>query len=224
LEHDIEQQTFGRGVMVKSISYNQHEIIKWIIALHCTTNIQLDPTYCRGNFYKDGIIEPLWKFDITPVSTGVQQADCRYLPLDDNCIDTMIFDPPFLATRGKSLNMNTDGNKIVKRYGLQYCTEHDLHEFYVDSMIEFSRILKPNGVLIFKCQDKVSSGIQYLSHCFIIQLAVELGYYPQDIFILLAKNRITANWQCANQKHARKFHSYFIVLRNGGRKVKYISE
>jgi hypothetical protein len=67
-------------------------------------------------------------------------------------------------------------------------------------------------VLIFKCQDKVSGGKQYFSHCFIKEEAEKIGFYPKDLFILLAKNRIMADWQVENQKNARKFHSYFWVF------------
>ena len=48
------------------------------------------------------------------------------------------------------------------------------------------------------------------------------GFYPEDIFILLAKSRIVADWQIKNQKHARKFHSYFIVFRKSNFRIKYL--
>ena len=91
-------------------------------------------------------------------------------------------------------------------------------------MIEFWRILKDKGILIFKCQDKISSGKQYLSHYFIINEAIKIGFYPKDLFILLAKNRIIADWQKKNQKNARKFHSYFLVLEKNlpNKKIDYI--
>ena len=90
-------------------------------------------------------------------------------------------------------------------------------------MQEFYRILRDDGILIFKCQDKISSGKQYLSHYFIIQEAIKLGYYPKDFFVLLAKNRIVADWQLKNQKNARKFHSYFIVFQKTDKQIKYMS-
>ena len=85
----------------------------------------------------------------------------------------------------------------------------------------FYRILAESGILIFKCQDKVSSGTQYLSHVFIINQAISIGFYPVDIFVLLAKSRLTAKWQLKNQRHARKFHSYFLVLKKSNKRVKY---
>ena len=89
-------------------------------------------------------------------------------------------------------------------------------------MIEFYRILNENGILIFKCQDKISSGKQYMSHVFIVNQAVQIGFYPKDLFILLSKNRIVANWQAKNQKNARKYHSYFWVFQKCNKKIQYI--
>ena len=209
--------------LIKSISYNQAEILKWILQLHSPNGkIDLDPTYSIGNFYKNtGIAEPLYKFDINPQVDGVEYGDCRNLPIDDNSLDCIMFDPPFLATTGKSLTENAEGNIINKRFGV-YPSEVELHRFYSDSMKEAYRILKDEGILIFKCQDKISSGKQYMSHCYVYNEAVEIGFYPKDLFILLAKNRLVADWQLKNQKNARKFHSYFYVLQKSGKKINYV--
>ena len=132
-----------------------------------------------------------------------------------------MFDPPFLATKGKSLILENDSNKINKRFGV-YPTEKELHQFYINALKEFYRILKDDGILIFKCQDKVSSSKQYFSHNFIMNEAEKIGYYCKDMFILLAKNRIMANWQLKNQKNARKLHSYFLVFEKSKRRIDYI--
>jgi len=204
--------------MIKSISYNQDEIIKWILQLHCSTNIELDATYSKGNFYKN-IEKPKYKFDIYPQTSDTTQGDCRSLPLESDSLNTIMFDPPFLATTGPSLKQES-GNIINKRFGV-YSSEKELHQFYIDSLKEFHRLLKEKGILIFKCQDKVSSGIQYMSHCFIVNEAEKIGFYCKDLFILLAKNRIVANWQIKNQKNARKFHSYFLVFQKINKVIKY---
>ena len=83
-------------------------------------------------------------------------------------------------------------------------------------------MLQKNGILIFKCQDKVSSGKQYFSHVFIVNEAIKRGFYCKDMFVLLAKNRIVADWQLKNQKNARKFHSYFLVFEKSDKKIDYV--
>ena len=211
--------------MIKTISYSQEEIIKNILKLHSPSGvIDCDTTYSKGNFYNDTDIEkPKYKFDIVPQLDEVQYADSRNLPLANESIGCIMFDPPFLATTGKSLTVTNDSNKINKRFGV-YPSEKELHQFYIDSMREAYRVLSHNGILIFKCQDKVSSGKQYMSHCFVYNEAIKQGFYPKDLFILLAKNRIVANWQVKNQKNARKYHSYFWVFQKSNKIIEYVDE
>ena len=206
--------------MIKSLSFNQQEIIQNIISLYITSKqIDLDPTYSKGIFYKNSPFnQPTLKYDLCPQVNGVLQADCRHLPLQDQSINSIIFDPPFLATTGPSLNSNQNNNLINTRFGV-YPNEQALHQMYWDSLKEFWRILKPDGILIFKCQDKVSSGKQYVSHVYIMNMAEDIGFYTLDLFVLGVENRLVANWQ-RNQKHARKFHSYFWVFQKPKNKRK----
>ena len=153
-----------------------------------------------------------------PQDNNVLQADCRHLPLENQSINSIIFDPPFLATTGPSLKSDENNNLINKRFGV-YPNEQALHQMYWDSLKEFWRILKPGGILIFKCQDKVSSGKQYMTHVYTINMAEDIGFYTLDLFVLGVESRLVADWQ-RNQKHARKFHSYFLVFQKPKNKRK----
>ena len=204
--------------MIKSISYDQGEIIRDILNLHVPEHkIDCDPTYSKGIFYTNTSIEtPRYKFDILPYNDTVIYADCRNLPLDNCSLNCIMFDPPFLATTGKSLK-EENGNLINKRFGV-YSNEKELHQFYIDSMKEFYRILKDKGILIFKCQDKVSSGKQYMSHVFIMNEAVKFGFYPKDLFIFLAKSRLVADWHLQHQKngeHTGQAHPFLHRVPGG---------
>ena len=200
------------------------QIIKNILKLHVKNGIiDVDSTYSKGIFYKNnGIQKPKYKFDISPQTNDTVKASADNLPLENESIDCLIFDPPFLATTGKSLTEG-DGNIINKRFGV-FPSEVKLFEFYVRALKDTYRVLRQNGIMIFKCQDKISSSKQYISHCFVYNEAIKIGFYPKDLFILLAKNRIVADWQLKNQKNARKFHSYFWVFQKNKDKIKYVND
>lgn len=197
--------------LVKSIYDNQDILLTNLCRLHGIGQFDLDPTYSKGNFYK-AIPQPKIKGDINPPVDGVLPMDSRNLSLGDETITSIMFDPPFLATKGPSLNINNESNKILKRFSV-YPTEQELFAFYYNSLEQFYRVLKPNGLLVFKCQDKVSRSLNIMSHCIVYNQATEIGFASKDLFILVARSRMTPQWQTENQQHARKFHSYFWVFK-----------
>lgn len=193
--------------VIQSINYDQKQIIKDIIKLHCPNGIELDPTYSKGTFYKGkNINQPFYKFDLYPQTEDTLQANANNLPHANNTINSIMFDPPFIVGLGKK-----DKGIIAQRFGV-FKDIKSLWHWYSECLNEFYRILKPNGILIVKCQDTINSGKQYFSHVYLMNEAQKIGFYNKDLFVLLAKNRlIGANHKV--QYHARKFHSYFIVLK-----------
>ncbi len=190
--------------MIKSVSDSQLEIIKDIQSLY-TGNIQCDVTFSKGAFWK-GLDEPSVKFDVCPhpKRPDVLQADCRNLPMGDNTLESMMYDPPFIVAHGKD---SVIGNRFSS-----YKSMKELWNFYDDSLKEFSRVIKKNGHLIVKCQDIVSGGKNHLSHVFICNKAEQYGFENIDLFILTAKHRMKTH-NTTVQKHARKYHSYFLVFQ-----------
>lgn len=178
----FENQMVKQRKVIKSISYSQEEIIQWIMDLYCPNGFELDPTYSKGYFYKK-LPEPKLKFDIEPQVEGVEQADCQNLPIRPDSVNSIMFDPPFVA----GFSNKSDGGIIRKRFGSYKTIQHELWTMYRNALKEFYRILRPNGILVFKCQDVIDSSKQYLSHVEIINYAVSLGFYPKDLFVFLAK-------------------------------------
>ncbi len=203
--------------LIKSISFDQDELLDWMIRLYVPKGaFDADATYSTGGFYRSGVIpRPAFCFDLNPLCEGVVKADCRRLPIASCTLDSLILDPPFLATKGPSL-AGMQGNIINRRFGV-YPTEAALAEMYRDALREAHRVLKPGGILVFKCQDKVSGGKQYMMHCDVRTWAEQVGFVVEDLLILLARTRLVVNWQ-RNQKHARKYHSYFWVFRKRERR------
>ena len=195
--------------MISSIGYNEQEIIQNILSLHCGGGpIECDPTYSVGNFYKHGLKEPMFRYDIDPQRDGVVGASVDSLPLENESVRVVMFDPPFLMN-GESKKKREDKTGLIGKRFTSFANWKELTEMYGGAMKELYRVLKNRGVLIFKCQDSVVGGKNYFSHVWIANRAVEIGFYPKDLLILLARSRMTDG---RKQQHARKFHSYFWVL------------
>lgn len=201
--------------MIKTTSTSQDEIIKNIMTLYGIREFTLDPCYSKGNFYRN-IPQPLHCYDIDPQHSWVKQSEAFEVPLGTGSCDSIIFDPPFLATKGPSLKKD-NGNIILKRFSV-FPTEGALFKFYWKSLSHFYALLRTGGVLVVKCQDKVSSSKQYFSHVYIHNMAVELGFYPKDLFIYVNEKKVIGKWK-DNQQHAWKTHSYFIVFKKEKNKV-----
>lgn len=195
-------------MMIKSISFSQDEILQNIVTLH-TGPFQCDVTFGSGCFYKKVLPRPTLCFDLAPRKPGVIQADACRLPLRDGHLQSVIFDPPFLVRTGP-------GATLKNRFGDMVGTIRDLWNFYFRAMKEIHRVLIPGGWLVFKCQDGVLSGVNNFTHAEIYAMGKALGFEPKDLFILLAKHRMP-DPQGRQQKHARKYHSYFWVMRKNGR-------
>lgn len=200
--------------VIRTVNDDQEQIILDILKLHVpSSKIDLDPTYSKGVFYKGLVAAPQHKFDLYPQTEDTIQASADKLPLDNGSVKCVMFDPPFVISSGPSLKEIKDGQNMTHtRFG-SFPTIIDLWKFYQESLEEFYRVLDDKGIVIFKCQDTVSSGKNYMSHCEVYRMAGEIGFYPKDLFILTAKSRINSfggKWH--TQRHARKYHSYFWVL------------
>ncbi len=209
---EIEEiaKPFAWDELALSLTYNEKDIIRWIMLLHNGGKpFDIDPTYSTGRFWTD-IPGPRLKFDINPQAEGVIEADARAIPLPDSSVKSIMFDPPFIVAMptGKG-----EQGIISSRFGY-FKNIPELWKFYKDAMKEFKRILQPNGILCFKCQDTIDSGKQYMSHFEIMKYAEELGYYCKDLFVL---GRANVLWSpnMKNQQHARKNHCYFLVFTKG---------
>ena len=191
---------------IKSIGYNQQEIINNILKLYNhARSIEFDPCYNIGGFYRNGIVAgPRIKSDINPTLPGVLKHDVCNLPYKNSFFKSIMFDPPFLISKGASSIM-------AKRYG-SFENAGELKSFYSRALCSLQRVLKHGGLLIVKCQDFVHGRKQHLILPYLYFKARELNFAVRDLFILLAKSR-PQNSSIKNQNHARKYHCYFLVLK-----------
>jgi hypothetical protein len=171
-----------------------------------------DVTYGKGVFWKR-IPEGEYNLLASDIGDGV---DARKLPYTDGEIDCVVLDPPYIySPKGTikasisncySLNQERGGDLLVNQKAVV--------NFYLEAMWEARRVLRDNGVLILKCKDTIESGKQFWMH---VRLMGVPGWYCEDLFVLVQKSTPTMDPKWGKQKHARKNHSYFLVLRKVGR-------
>lgn len=193
---------------IKSVGATNQEVIQNILNLHIKSDcFDLDPCFSLGKFYK-GLKEPTQKFDITPQREDVRYADSTKLPIPDSSIDSIMFDPPFCFGGKNGPHGNQGKERVGKqttevRFGMFWNFEA-LEKMYRNSLRELHRILRPKGILVFKCQDYTDSKTT-MSHCFVWKWAIGVGFYPKDLAILVMPNK----WyvKSRTQRHLRKVHS-----------------
>ena len=191
----------------KSVFNNEQELIKTILEIHNNgKDIECDPMYNKGMFYKALLNKPKYRFDINATKQNYDaiDGDATNLPLATETLESIILDPPFMfGSHGQTKN-----NVINKRYTM-FDTYEELENCYKGILKESYRVLKKNGILIFKCQDYTDSKTT-MTHCKVYEWATELGFYAKDIAILVIPNKIyNGN---TKQRHLRKVHSYFWVF------------
>ena len=206
--------------LIKNIGYNQYEIIQNILKLYNEERpIECDITYSVGQFYKENTFkndngetvtiqlgQPKYKFDLYPQTEDTIKLETEgVIPLDDNSVSSIMFDPPFIIRENK-----TETSVIANRF-CSYSNREELYKSYYLWIKECYRVLKPDGILIIKHQDCISSQCFMTSVEYSWLIAESVGFNTVDSFTLLAKSRIKGNIK--QQKHARRYDSVFKVLK-----------
>lgn len=225
--------------VIRSIGYNQHEILYNIMQMHNNGKpFDCDPTYSIGNFYgkfniaktngettEIEIPAPKYKFDVCPQVEGVEKIEpLGKLPLEDSSIDSICVDLPFVISCGPSMNtpdVDENGNKVknnlISRRFASYYPVANLLKSYKHFLKESYRVLKEDGILVWKTQGTISGSKFLVSPYYSRLIAESIGFDSLDEFILLAKNRLVSG-KINKQQHARSFHSYFLVFKKSLKK------
>lgn len=219
--------------VIKSVSHDQKEIMYNIMKLHNNGKpFYADMTYSSGKFYepkkndKYVIPQPTVKLDVVPQFDDVLKLEpFGELPFDDNSIESIVIDLPFVIAPRDSASTkldNQDGRNVIMNRFSSYYPVAEMLESYYHWIEEAYRVLKPNGICIFKCQSTVTGGKQLMSCEYSWLCATSVGFYTLDQFYLLAKNRLHSG-KIKTQQHARKYTSTFYVFKKANnKKIPYL--
>ena len=197
-----------------SVFENDGDILKAIDDIFLKNKwFDLDCTYSKGVFYY-GIEEPRLKSDLIPQFDDVIESDCTKLDfIEDNSINSIVFDPPFLFRKRKSAN----NDKISARF-TYFNSYEELKLMYKESLNCFYKKLNKGGYLCFKCQD-MTDGKFYCTHEFIINYARAIGFELKDIIIKKSKTKLQRN--AKQQNCVAKIHSYWLIFKKTKKELKF---
>src|ERR1035441_3219657 len=194
-----------------------------ILKLHVPEGATIADVTCgKGVFWRD-VDAAKYVTLLTDIQSG---TDCRHLPYKTASIDCVVLDPPYMEGATRNTAYSTGHRAFSSHYGLTEIRQSGdryhgaILRLYLDACTEADRVLKPNGVLIVKCQDEVCANTQRFTHVEIIVAVSAMGYYAKDLFVVVRTNRPIVS-RLKKQVHARKNHSYFLVFvkgKNGKRK------
>jgi len=194
------------------------ELFPLILDLHVPAGaVVADVTYGKGIFWKN-VPKDRCRLLRTDIKWGV---DCRRLPYEDEIIDCVVLDPPYMEGLYRRSKNHLAGSGTYAAFRTTYSNGertldgpkyHDaVLDLYFKAGREAHRVLKKYGVMIVKCQDEVSANTQRLTHVEIINEYKMLGFHAKDLFVLVRPNRPAVS-RIKRQEHARKNHSYFLVF------------
>jgi len=211
------------GVATSDLTHTAHvaqnaDVFPQVLALHVADGARIaDVTFGKGAFWKK-IPRGRYELLATDLKTGV---DCRALPYDDDTLDCVVLDPPYMEGLFRRNSTQLAGGTTHAAFrdhysnGQRTAAGPKYHgavlDLYFRAGDEARRVLKPRGVLIVKCQDEVSANQQRLTHVEIINRYEASGFYTKDLFVVVRQNRPAVS-RLKKQAHARKNHSYFLVF------------
>lgn len=208
-----------------SVGLKESELLKDITRIHTDGKIDADITYSKGAMWRGTGIEPKYKFDKRVQVEGVVEADTTVrIPLEDNSVNSIMFDPPFIAAQPSKMRYA----KVERFTG--YRNINELWDYMKKSLAEVYRVLEPGGKAIVKIQDVAidvgsSTRQNYFTSAEMYNFAVQLGFKPVDRFINVKENPyIPPGMTGESQKMARKMHSDYWVFEKPAKKYKHPTE
>ena len=166
----------------------------------------LDPTYGRGNWWTRWQPDELVAHD----KFTLDGVDFTALPEPNDAFDAATYDPPYVCVGGRK----TSGiEEMYYSYGLLEAptTPAALQQLINAGLSEMYRVVRPEGIVLCKCQDYISSGKLWPGTHFTLVHALSLGFLLIDRLEHVGDARPQPGGR--RQVHARRNLSTLFVLK-----------
>lgn len=169
-------------------------------------DLVVDVTYGRGKFWTKYRPENLVAHDLYK-GDGV---DFRQLPEDDESVDVLVFDPPYMAQGGRATSTVPD---MLDRYGLVEVPKSvvESQQLIADGIKEASRALAKSGRLFVKTMDYITGGAYVKGRHHVVQVATDLGLEQVDEFV--HHKGLGPQPGGRAQLHSRRAHSFLCIFQ-----------
>lgn len=177
-------------------------------------NVVLDATVNSGRFWR-GSRRQVVGLDINPAYHPDVLGSSLQMPLRNESIDVVVYDPPHVPNQGRdrSKDFNTRfglGTKSSAENG------YNFSHTYPPFLAEAKRVLKDDGLLFCKLSDYVHNHRLQWAHVDFIKAAERENFTACDCIVKVRKGPIVdPKWRVAH--HARRHHCYWLVFRKSAR-------
>ena len=189
------------------LGYSVNTIRKYLFQdVSVSTNDKIKISNSIGVFYRN-IPQPTMKYDKYPQFEDVLPLEQAYA-IENGALHSIIIDLPFTV---KNSEKDAQTSMIARRFNCFYSVD-ELYKTNVEMLNLAYCKLQKGGYLIMKTMDFVYGTKQYWVSNFVQDKAAATGFVLEDTFILVSKHKILSA-KIGEQRHARKFHSYFFVFK-----------
>jgi hypothetical protein len=185
----VADVTYGQGVFWRKVDLGRYTLMG--------SDLQMD-AYRRGQLALFGGTTPHFL-----------AADFCALLYQEQCLDVVVFDPPYLHNPG--------GFLMNDRYRNQQTTKGMYHrdilrDCYCRGLVEAWRVVRPGGTVWVKGKDEIESGKQCWLHDEVHTAAKRLGFVAiEQFFLVTTGGQLPRPTQ--RQLHALKNQSWLWVFR-----------
>lgn len=204
-----------QNTLYVSVSASQSDILRAILShyLDGALTYDCDLTTAKGSFYHHSVPLPRFLYDIAPQMEGVKHLD-EAVNMPNEVFRSVVIDLPYSVATTKRRDRKQSFNN--------FASIEELYTTYQRMISLAWRLLKPDGILVFKTSDFSLAGKPMWISDWSISTAIQIGFSLADKYIYIdqkAVNAVTSSRRKANVPA----HAYFLVFHKTGEKCFWIS-